>query len=263
MPNRNPGLSENTEQVLAWAARAQERNDTVRELWEALCDRFDVGTKATGEGVLLLLRKAGSPDGADIFRDKPARYPEVCRYVAEKLRPGCDDAGCMEEDVLSCEKYVLKRMKISEDDLETLCSSIRDRRKSQADEAGAVETLTIATVEGIAITTARVAREKAVEKATYDAYKKVATEVKHQVVKLVLAEVLIAVDIAVAELTLIGIKVPAYHKAIPGVVYVALLRKLHAAESALPVSAANKLLKRTPKHPGWQGSAGRAVRPAH
>ena len=140
MPNRNPGLSENTEQVLAWAARAQERNDTVRELWEALCDRFDVGTKATGEGVLQLLRKAGSPDVADIFRDKPASYPEVCRYVAEKLRPGCDDAGCMEEDVLSCEKYVLKRMKISEDDLETLCSSIRDRRKSQADEAGAVET---------------------------------------------------------------------------------------------------------------------------
>ena len=256
MPNRNPGLSENTEQVLTWAARAQEGDDTVRELWKALCDRFDVSTTATGEGVLRLLRKAGSPDVADIFRDKPASYPEVCWYIAEKLRPMFDDAECTEEDILECEKYVLKRMGISEDDFETLCSAIRDRGKSEAEEAGAAKTIRIAAVEGVAVSTARMARKEAAEKAMHEASKKVAAEVENQVAKLVLAEILIAVDIALAELTLIGTTVPAYCKAIPGVIYVALLRKLHAAESAFRAGAANKPMKRTPWQPGWQAMRG-------
>jgi hypothetical protein len=74
--------------------------------------------------------------------------------------------------------------------------------------------------------------------------------------KLVLAEILIAVDIALAERTLIGITVPAYRKAIPGVIFVALLRKLHAAESAFRASEANKPMERTPRHPGWQATRG-------
>ena len=194
MANRNPGLSKNTERVLTWAAQAQERDDTVRELWKALCDRFDVSTTATGEEVLRLLRKAGSPDVVDIFRDEPAPYPEVCWHTAEKLRPMFDDTECTEEDILVCEKYVLKRMGI-------------------------------------------------------------AAEVENQVAKLVLAEILIAVDNALAELTLIGITVPAYRKAIPGVIYVALLRKLHAAESAFRASPANKPMKRTPDDPSYSNSA--------
>ena len=262
MANRNPGLSKNTERVLTWAARAQERDDTVREIWKALCDRFDVSTTATGEGVLRLLRKAGSPDVADIFRDEPAPYPEVCRNIAEKLRSMFDDAECTEEDILVCEKYVLKRMGISEDDIGTLCSAIRDRGKSEAREAGAAKTIRIAAVEGVAVPAARMARKEAAEKAMHEASKKLAAEVEHQVAKLVLAEILIAVDIALVELTLIGITVPAYRKAIPGVIYVALLRKLHAADSAFRASAANKPMERTPRHPGWQGNAGRGRRHA-
>jgi hypothetical protein len=237
MANRNPGLSKNNERVLTWAAQAQERDDTVRELWKALCDRFDVSTTATGEEVLRLLRKAGSPDVADIFRDEPAPYPEVCWHTAEKLRPMFDDTECTEEDILKCEKYVLKRMGISEDDFETLCSAI-------------------------AVSAARMARKEAAEKTMHEASKTVAAEMENQVAKLVLAEILLTVDIALAELTLIGITVPAYRKAIPGVIYVALLRKLHAAESAFRASPANKPMKRTPRHPGWQGNAGRRRRHA-
>ena len=256
MTNRNPDLSQNTERVLTWAAQAQERDDTVREIWKALCDRFDVRTTATGEGVLRLLRKAGSPDVADIFRDEPAPYPEVCRYIAEKLRSMFDDAECTEEDILDCEKYVLERMGISEDDIGTLCSAVRNRGKSEAEEAGEAKTVRIAAVEGVAVSAARMARKEAAEKAMHEASKKVAAEVEHQVARLVLAEILIAVDIALAELTLIGITVPAYRKAIPGVIYVALLRKLLAAESGFRAGAVNKPMERTPRHPGWQATRG-------
>jgi hypothetical protein len=262
MANRNPGLSQDTEQVLTWAAQAQERDDTVREIWKALCDRFDVSTTATGEGVLRLLRKAGSPEIADIFRDEPAHYPEVCWCIAEKLRSMFDDAECTEEDILVCEKYVLERMGIPEDGIGTLCSAIRDRGKSEAKEEGAAKTIRIAAVEGVAVSAARMARKEAAEKAMHEASKKVAAEVENQVAKLVLAEILIAVDVALAELTLIGTTVPAYRKAIPGVIYVALLRKLHAAESAFRAGAANKPMKRTPWHPRWQGNAGRRGRHA-
>ena len=253
MTNRNPGLSEDTERVLDWAARTQERDDTVREIWKALCDRFDVDTTATGEGVLRLLRKAGSHDVADVFRDEPAPYSEVCWYIAEKLHPMFGDAGCTEKDILACERYVLKRMEISEDDLETLCSAMRDRGKPEANEAGAAKAIRIAAVEGVAVTAARMAPKEAAEKAMHEASKKVASEVEKQAAKLVLAGILIAVDIALADLALVGIAVPAYRKAIPGVTYVALLRKLHAAESAFCAGTANIPLERARRHPGWQG----------
>lgn len=256
MTNRNPDLSQDTGRVLTWAARAQGRDDTVREIWKALCDRFDVSTTATGKGVLQLLREAGSPDVADIFRDEPAPYPEVCRYIAEKLRSVFDDAECTEVDILVCEKYVLKRMGISEDDFGTLCPAIPDRGKSEAKEAGAANTIRIAAVEGIAASAVRRARKEAAEMAVHEASKKVAAEVENQVAKLVLAEILIAVEIALAELTLIGITVPVYRKAIPGVIYVSFLRKLHAAESAFRASAANKPLKRTRGIPGGKATRG-------
>ncbi|HLO10331.1 MAG TPA: hypothetical protein VK303_06600, partial [Desulfobacteria bacterium] len=96
--------------------------------------------------------------------------------------------------------------------------------------------------------------KEAAGKAISEASKKVAAEVENQVANLVLAGILIAVDIALAELTLIGITVPAYRKAIPGVIYVALLRKLHAAESAFRAGAANIPLKRNRRHPGRHGN---------
>jgi len=253
MTNRNLGLSEHTERVLDWAARAQARDDTVREIWKALCDRFDVSTTTTGEKVLQLLRKAGSPDVADVFRDEPAPYPEVCWYIADKLRSIFDDAEGTVEDILACEKYMLKRMEISEDDLERLCSAIRDRGKSEANSAGAANTVRNAAVEGVAVTAVRMVPKEAAGKAISEASKKVAAEVENQVANLVLAGILIAVDIALAELTLIGITVPAYRKAIPGIAYVALLRKLHTADSAFRASAADNPWGRIRRQPGRQG----------
>ena len=167
-----------------------------------------------------------------------------------------EDAECTEEDILASEKYVLKRMGISEDDIGTLCSAMRDRGKSEAKEAGAAKTIRIAAIEGVAVSAARMARKEAAEKAMHEASKKVAAEAEHQVAKLVLAEILIAVDIALAELTLIGVTAPAHRRAIPGVIYVALLRKLHAAESAFRAGAAGNPWGRTRRHPGWQGNAG-------
>ena len=240
MTDRNLGLSQNTERVLNWAERAQERDDTVREIWKALCDRFNVNTTTTGERVLQLLRKAGSYDVADIFRDEPISYPEVCFYIAEILRSMFDDADRTKKDILSCEMYVLKRMDIPEDDLERLCSAIQGRGMSVANEVGAANAIRRTAVEGVAVTAARIAPKEA-------------AEVENQVARLVFARILLAVDIALEELTLIGITIPAYRKAIPGITYVALLRILHAAVSTFPASAASKPLGRNRRHPRRQG----------
>lgn len=250
MTNRNRGLSENTERVLNWAARAQKRNDTVRAFWNALCDRLDISTTATGEGVLQLLCKAGSHDVAHIFRGDPVRYSKVCWYIAEKLRLIFDDAESTKEDILVCEEYVLKRMEISEDDLETLCLAIRDRAKSE--DAGAAKATRNAVVAGISVSAARMGTKVAAEKAMAGASKKVAAEVENQAAKLVLAGILTAIDIALAELTLVDLSDPAYRKAVPGVTYVAILRKLHAAESAFRAKAANKSRERPRRHSGWR-----------
>jgi hypothetical protein len=221
MTNRNPGLSKNTELVLNWAALAQEGDDTVREFWKSLCDLFDVRPTVTGQGILELLRTAGSHDVADISRDEPVPYSEVCRHIAEKFRPLPEDAECPKEDILSCERYILKRMEISEDDLETLSSAMGHGGKDP---------------------------KKAAERAMGEASKKVASEVENQAAKLVRAGILIAVDIALAERTLYDLAGPADRKTIPGVAYVALLRKLHAAASAFRTSGANKPSERTRKH---------------
>jgi hypothetical protein len=254
MTNRNLCLSEDTKRVLIWAARAQKRDDTVREFWNALCDRFDISTTATGERVFQLLCKAGSHshDVAHIFRGNPVRYSKVCWYIAEKLRPIFGDAESTKEDILACEKYVLKKMKISEDDLEMLCLAIRDRAESEPNDEGAAKATRNAAVEGVSVYAARMATMVAAEKAMAEASKKVAAEVENQAAKLVLAGILTAIDIALAELTLINLADPAYRKAVPGVTYVAILRKLHAVESAFRARAANKSRERPRRHSGWR-----------
>lgn len=251
MTNRNLGLSDNTKRVLIWAARAQKRDDAVREFWKALCDRIDISTTATGEEVFQLLCKAGSHDLAHIFRDQ-ACYSKVCWYIAEKLRPMFDDAESTKEDILACEKYVLKKMEISEDDLEMLCLAIRDRAESEPNDEGAAKATRNAAMEGVSVFAARMARKVAAEKSMAEASKKVAAEVENQAAKLVLAGILTAIDIALAEWTLIGLADPAYRKAVTGVTYVAILRKLHAVESAFRARAANKSRERARRHSGWR-----------
>lgn len=251
MANRNLGLSENTQRVLVWAARAQKRDDTVREFWKALCEQFDISTTATGERVFRLLCKAGSQDVADTFRGNPAGYSKVCWYIARKLRPIFDDFERTKQDILACEKYVLKKMKISEDDLETLCLAIRDRAESEPYD-GTAKAARNAAVEGVSASAARVATRVAAEKAIAEASKKVAAEVEIQAAKLVLAGILTAIDIALAELTLMNLADPAYRKAVPGVTYVAILRKLHAVESALRAKAANKSREHPRRHSEWR-----------
>jgi hypothetical protein len=251
MANGNLGLSENTKRVLIWAARAQKRNDTVREFWKALCDQFDISTTATGERVFQLLCKAGSHDVAHMFRGDPVGYSKVCRYIAKKLRPIIDDAESTKQDILACEKYVLKKLKISEDDLEMLCLAIRDRAESEPNDVAARASRNAA-VEGVSASAARMATKVAAEKALAEASKKVAAEVENQAAKLVLAGILTAIDLALAELTLINLADPAYRKAVPGVTYVAILRKLHAVESAFRERAANKSRERPRRHSGWR-----------
>jgi hypothetical protein len=202
--------------------------------------------------VFQLLCKACSHDVAHIFRGDSVRYSKVCWYIAEKLRPIFDDAESTKEDILACEKYVLKKMEISEDDLETLCLAIRVRAESEPNDEGAAKATRNAAVEGVSVYAARMATMVAAEKAMAEASKKVAAEVENQAAKLVLAGILTAIDIALAELTLINLADPAYRKAVPGVTYVAILRKLHAVESAFRARAANKSRERPRRHSGWR-----------
>jgi hypothetical protein len=161
-----------------------------------------------------------------------------------------DDAGSTKEDILACEKYVLRKMEISEEDLERLC--LRERGKSEGNDTGPAKATRSAAVEGVSVSAARITTKVAAEKAMAEASKKVAAEVENQAAKMALAGILTAIDIALAELTLIDLADPVYRKAVPGVTYVAILRKLHAVESALRARTANKSQERPRRHSGWR-----------
>jgi hypothetical protein len=185
-------------------------------------------------------------------RGETVGYTKVCGYITGKLRPIFNDAGSTKEDILVCEKYILRKMEVSEEDLERLCLAIRERGKSEGNDAGPAKATRNAAVEGVSVSAARITTKVAAERAMAEASKKVAAEVENQAAKLVLAGILTAIDIALAELTLVDLADPAYRKAVPGVTYVAILRKLHAVESAFRARAAKKSRERPRRHSGWR-----------
>jgi uncharacterized protein YaaW (UPF0174 family) len=168
-------------------------------------------------------------------------YPEVAWDVAETLRGVFEDRTYAEGNVAECERFVLGKMKVASDDLEQLCAAVAATGTAKAAAAATARAAGGATARAAAQAAARVAAQKIGEAAARRALaeagkevskrvaKKAAEEVGKRVAAQVLAQIGRALNLISVVLLLVTLAGPAKRVTIPGVVYVALLRKLCCA----------------------------------
>lgn len=233
--------SDETMQVLQWAQGAAATNEIVAMFWEKLCAAVREPATASASKVHSELRAYGGNSIANFFRDDGVPYPEVAYDVAEALRPWRDDRAYRENDIESCEAFVLTRMEVKEDDIRRLAAGVNSKGEDKAiggqlkkvgglvavEGAGVVAAQQVAKAAGVAA--AERAMAEAGKEVAKKAAQKAAEQAAREVAKQVLAQVMAALNIVLVAWTLVSIAGPARRVIIPGVTYVALLRKLHSS----------------------------------
>ena len=110
--------------ILTWA-HANRNEEPVASFWGALCDRLGFMPAASPRAVLAELERDGGNTLVNIFRGEGVGYTELAYDVADKLSGFFEDQPFSERDVVACERFVLGKMEVSEDDLKRLCDSVR------------------------------------------------------------------------------------------------------------------------------------------
>ena len=239
---------ENTESVLNWAANYNKENDVVKMFWDQLCHTLGMSASSTGNEILGEVRAYGGNTFANWFRGDGVPYVEVAYDVADALRPTLTWARDYKKgDLVSIEKYVLKQMEISDDDVNQIlkgtkmATDAKIRKKILKEGVPKIATAVIANTvvkkfaskaaEAVLKKAAEAAAKKAAKKAAAAAAKKAARkaaeEAAKQVAKQALIRLMAAINIALVVWTVVDIAGPAMRKTIPSVTYLALLRQLH------------------------------------
>ncbi len=236
--------SDETIQVLQWARGAAATNDIVAMFWERLCDAVNEPATASVSKVYAELRAYGGNSIANFFRGDGVPYPEVAYDVAEALRPSLDDRVYRENDIESCEAYVLSRMEVKDDDIRRIAAGVNGKGEDEALGAHLKELGGGVAVRGAGVVVAQQAAKAvgaaAAERAMAEAGKQVAKkaaqkaaeQAAREVAKQVLARLITGLNIFFAAWTLFSIAGPARRVIIPGVTYLALLRKLYRSSLA-------------------------------
>jgi uncharacterized protein YaaW (UPF0174 family) len=211
-----------TLEVLKWAHDAARDNEIVAMFWEELCKAVDEPLSASAEKVLSELCEYGGNTIANLFRGHGVDYAEVAYDVACALKPWLDDKPFSEGDIEACERYVLKRMEVQEDDLTKLIDAVRATVGSHVNSQVGKNV-----GEAAAKAVASAAMRQAANKVAEAAAKIVAREVGKRIARQVIAQVLRSLSLVFLAWTVIDIAGPAMRVTIPGVTYVALLRKLY------------------------------------
>jgi uncharacterized protein YaaW (UPF0174 family) len=242
---------ENTESVLNWAANYNKENDVVKMFWDQLCHTLGMSASSTGNEILGEVRAYGGNTFANWFRGEGVPYVEVAYDVADALRPTLTWARDYKKgDLVSIEKYVLKQMEISDDDVNQILMGIKmatDAKIKKILKEGVpkIATAVIANTVGKTVgkklaskaaeavlkkaaeAAAKKAAKKAAAAAAKKAARKAAEEAAKQVAKQALIRLMAAINIALVVWTVVDIAGPAMRKTIPSVTYLALLRQLH------------------------------------
>jgi uncharacterized protein YaaW (UPF0174 family) len=243
---------ENTKNVLEWAANYSKENDVVKMFWDQLCHTLGMSASSTGSEILDEVRAYGGNTFANWFRGDGVPYVEVAYEVADALRPTLTWARDYKKgDLVSIEKYVLKQMEISDDDVNQIlkgtkmATDAKIRKKILKEDVPKIATALISNTLGntlgkklaskaaeavlkkAAEAAAKKAAKKAAAAAAKKAARKAAEEAAKQVAKQVLIRLMAAINIALVVWTVVDIAGPAMRKTIPSVTYIALLRQLH------------------------------------
>lgn len=224
-------MEDPTLEVLHWARDRAESCETTQTFWSKLCKAVKQDPNAEANLVLRELRLDGSNTLLRPFRDEPVPYAEVAYDVAHALSPLRGWGGFTPEprkgDVDACERFVLHRMDISTDDLEALCQAISDKGWEQTFTS---ESAKLGGAAGTRFLGEKVAAEvgkRLAQKAAQEAGKRAGQKVAEQTAKSVVSRILMGLNLALAAYTVVDLAGPALRKTIPGVTYIALLRKLH------------------------------------
>jgi uncharacterized protein YaaW (UPF0174 family) len=194
-----------TLEVILWARKTAKKHEVVQVFWDELCKAVNQESTASAEKVYSELRLYGSNTALKLTRPEGVEYHEVAEDVADKLAPFLKSSPYGYSTIDDCERYVLEKMEVSEDDIKKICSSI-DGNGGVVGKAGVDvngKAIAVVVVSAVVVQIARVIATR------------IATMTAGFVVGLLL--------------TIVTIAAPAYRCTIPGVTYVALLRKLYAA----------------------------------
>lgn len=215
-------MATNTIEVLRWAARESSENEIVGTLWASLLEAVDEPRSASAERVYRELRAYAGNTLANLFRDHPIPYSEVATDVASAMDGIFGSGGFAAGDVESCERFVLAKMEVDADSIRALCDAVAGRGIDPAVRAQTAKGATKAAAYGVGRAVATAAANQVAKRAARETSKRVAQQVAKQVAVRIAA----ALNVFLAAWTVVDLAGPALRVTIPGVTYVALLRKL-------------------------------------
>lgn len=215
--------------VLEWAKEGSTEQEVVGIFWNKLCETLKLSEHSDAKEVLETLRLDGGNTLVNFFRDEGVAYSEVVFDVAKTLKPVFEEAAFRKNDVTSCEKYVLRRMEVNEDEIQALCDGVRKKGVDDAVKAELQKAGVKATAATVAVVATRQVTAQLAKQVTKTAARKVAQAAAKQATKEVAKTVVKSISGVLAVWTAVDIAGPAKRKTIPAVTYIALLRKLFYA----------------------------------
>jgi uncharacterized protein YaaW (UPF0174 family) len=225
-----------TIEMLEWAKNIASENEAVAMFWNELCRATKEPTTALPSRVLSKLKLYGGNSIANACRGEGVAYTEIAYDVAKILKPLFHDKSFSEDNVESCEAYILTRMEVKEDDIAKICETInktgtnqaiRDQIKKASVKTTAAGGATVLVGKGVAKVAAKRAVIEASKQVTKKAAQKVAQEVAKQAARQLLIRMTTALNIIMSLWIIVDIAGPARRVIIPGVTYTALLRRLY------------------------------------
>ena len=233
---RKHDMTNETLEVLEWARATAKQDDTVRLFWSKLCDAVSEPESASAGKVLAELGEYGGSTIVNIFRGSGVEYPEVATDVAEALDGWFGDGAFTPGDIYSCESFVLEKMEVDAESMKALCEAVRGATIERAIVAEASKATAKVAAYGVARRVAQEAAKRLAARAAAETGKRVAQKVAAQVV----ARIVAALNIAFAAWAVVDLAGPASRVTIPGVTYVALLRRLHEGATNVDLNELRK-----------------------
>ncbi len=231
-------MTNDTLEVLRWAREASTEDDTVRMFWSKLCEAVSEPVTASAETVLRELRAFGGNTLVNLFRGCGVSYTEVAQDVASALDGWLGEGKYDPNDFESCESFVLEKMEVDAASLQELCSAVRSGAVKRAVAKEAQKATGKAAAYGVGRRVAAEAGKRVAARAATEAGKKVAQKVAVQVATRIVA----ALNVAFAVWTVVDLAGPAMRVTIPGVTYVALLRRLHEGATNVDLAELRKVV---------------------
>jgi uncharacterized protein YaaW (UPF0174 family) len=116
--------------MLTWARKEASQNEVVAMFWGKLCDAVNVPASASAGRVYHEISTYGANTIATMFRGgEGVAYGEVAYEVCETLRGWFQDAPYNKGDVPACERFVLCKMGLKEEDLRAMASAVSGARE--------------------------------------------------------------------------------------------------------------------------------------